>query len=126
MMHRNSDVSELLKGDLTVLLGRHVGDVSNGSYYPGYRMLMNMVARSKNLEEITYTGVREDVLELARDILIKPWKDLSKTKHDDDTVRKPIKVYVETMWYRISQNGCGRVDSGVVPLPRTLLFDSSR
>jgi hypothetical protein len=125
MMHKDPQVSKLILGDLDILLGSHADSMSNGNYFPGYKMMINMVSRSKNLEEIIYTGVREDVPQAAMDILAKPWKEFSKTKHDDGTVRKPIKVYVETVWYRAIPNSGGRVASGVSGGPRILLFESS-
>jgi len=125
MMHRDPQVSKLILGDLDILLGSHAGSMSNGNYYPGYKMMINMVSRSKNLEEIIYTGVREDVPQAAMDILAKPWKEFSKTKHDDGTARKPFKVYVETVWYRAIPNSGGRVASGVSGGPMILLFESS-
>lgn len=125
MMHKDPQVSKLILDDLQILLGSHADMVSNGNYYPGHKMIINMVSRSKNLEEILYIGVREDVPQNAMDSLAKPWKDLSKTKHDDGTRRKPFKVYVETIWYRAIPNSGGRVASGVSGGPRILLFQSS-
>lgn len=125
-MHKDKKISDLLLKDLSLLLGRHLDDTSRGNYYPGYRMMMNMFARSRNLQEIIYVGVRDDVPEAAFEILAKPWKDLAMTKHDDGSQRKPFKVYVQTVWYRIIPNSNGRVSSGVVPFSTSrLLFDSS-
>lgn len=90
-------------------------------------MLMNMVSRSKDLEEVIYTGVRNDVMDNNHivEALRKPWVQLSLMKHHDDTPRKPFKVFVQTMWYRSLPGGHGKVAVGVAPVPNILIFDSN-
>ena len=57
-------------------------------------MLLNMVARSKKLEEVVYTHVRMDVLETAKDVLVLPWRLLCTAPHEDGSTR-----YVRIWWY---------------------------
>ena len=47
-------------------------------------MVVNMVARSKFLQEVVYTHIREDVLEDAMAILRMPWEALRGTRHEVD------------------------------------------
>ena len=93
-------------------------------------MVVNMVERAPNLQEVVYTHVREEVLEDAKQHLAYPWVQWATRRWCSTDSKGPdIRVYVQTVWHRPILSRLGTVQGvewGNTPGGPTLIFDSGQ
>lgn len=116
VFHTNPRINSIIsEEDLSLVVGEDSHNIHNsvhGSYFPGYMMVVNMVERSPNLEEVVYTQVREDIIDDVREHLAHPWVEWATRRwcrHDVDGGGRPrhrIRVYIQTVWHRPILSRC--------------------